>query len=191
LLTILLVWDNDFWLQAALVMLSHGIIDTLKLTFQKQNTKRIWFFTDQLLHIISIILIWWFTTRATINFGFLDQKEFWKPLAAVLVLTYPASIFIKVLIAKWTPNQSTSITQAAETSLQSAGKYIGIMERLLIFVFVYTNHFEAIGFLLGAKSIFRFGDLKEGNELKLTEYILIGTFLSFGIAIVISLIATT
>ena len=104
------------------------------------------------------------------------------------MLTYPTSILIKVLIAKWTPNQNSNTTQG-ETSLQNAGKYIGIMERLLIFVFIYTNHFEAIGFLLAAKSIFRFGDLKEGNILKLTEYILIGTFLSFGIAIILSLIA--
>jgi hypothetical protein len=37
--------------------------------------------------------------------------------------------------------------------------------------------------LLAAKSIFRFGDLKEARERKLTEYILIGTLLSFGIAI--------
>jgi hypothetical protein len=63
------------------------------------------------------------------------------------------------------------------------------MERLLVFVFIFTQHFEAVGFLIAAKSIFRFGDLKEGKELKLTEYVLIGTFLSFGLAIIISLIA--
>jgi hypothetical protein len=54
---------------------------------------------------------------------------------------------------------------------------------------VATGHFEAIGFLIAAKSIFRFGDLKEAKDLKMTEYVLIGTLLSFGIATVISLIA--
>ena len=62
------------------------------------------------------------------------------------------------------------------------------MDRLLVFTFILTNHFEAVGFLIAAKSIFRFGDLKDGNDLKLTEYILIGTFLSFGIAVFIALI---
>ena len=68
-------------------------------------------------------------------------------------------------------------------------KYIGILERVLIFVFILTNHFEAVGFLLAAKSIFRFGDLKEAQDLKLTEYVLIGTLLSFGIAIVTAMLA--
>ena len=45
----------------------------------------------------------------------------------------------------------------------------------------------AVGFLLAAKSIFRFGDLKEAHDIKLTEYVLIGTLLSFGIAIITAL----
>ena len=54
---------------------------------------------------------------------------------------------------------------------------------LFVFIFVITNHWEAIGFLLAAKSVFRFGDLSSSKDRKLTEYILIGTLLSFGIAI--------
>jgi len=62
------------------------------------------------------------------------------------------------------------------------------LERLLIFTFVVTGHWEAIGFLIAAKSVFRFGDLKESKERKLTEYILIGTLLSFGIAMITGII---
>jgi len=51
-----------------------------------------------------------------------------------------------------------------------------------------TGHWEAIGFLIAAKSVFRFGDLKESKERKLTEYILIGTLLSFGIAMITGII---
>ena len=54
---------------------------------------------------------------------------------------------------------------------------------LFVFVFIITNHWEAIGFLLAAKSVFRFGDLTSSKDRKLTEYILIETLLSFGIAI--------
>ncbi|WP_332910802.1 hypothetical protein [Algoriphagus boritolerans] len=68
-------------------------------------------------------------------------------------------------------------------SLQNAGKYIGILERLFVFVFVITGKWEAIGFLLAAKSVFRFGDLRKSKDRKLTEYILIGTLISFGISI--------
>ena len=47
---------------------------------------------------------------------------------------------------------------------------------------------EAICLLITAKSVFRFNDLKESNSRKLTEYILIGTLLSFGLAIMTGLI---
>jgi len=56
-------------------------------------------------------------------------------------------------------------------------------------VFVITGNWEGIGFLLAAKSVFRFGDLKESKDRKLTEYILIGTLLSFGIAIATGMLA--
>src|SRR5690606_12358123 len=70
--------------------------------------------------------------------------------------------------------------------IKEAGKYIGMLERLFIFIFIITSFWEGVGFLLAAKSIFRFGDLKENKELKLTEYILIGTLISFGMAVVIA-----
>ncbi len=62
-----------------------------------------------------------------------------------------------------------------------------MLERLLVFSFILLNQWEAIGFLLAAKSVFRFGDLTNAKDRQLTEYILIGTLLSFGIAIIISL----
>ena len=93
------------------------------------------------------------------------------------------SILIKNIISVWTPE-----TKPNDDSLQNAGNYIGILERLLIVCFILTHHFEAIGFLLAAKSIFRFGDLKEAKDRKLTEYVLIGTLLSFGIAIGVGLL---
>ena len=73
-------------------------------------------------------------------------------------------------------------------SLKDAGKYIGVLERVLVFIFIVVGHWEAVGFLITAKSVFRFGDLTASKERKLTEYILIGTLISFGIAIVISLV---
>jgi hypothetical protein len=78
---------------------------------------------------------------------------------------------------------SVALHDSNEASLNNAGKYIGMLERIFVFTFVVTGNWEGIGFLLAAKSVFRFGDLKESKDRKLTEYILIGTLLSFGIAI--------
>lgn len=88
---------------------------------------------------------------------------------------------------KW----SNSINESNKSSLSNAGKYIGMLERIFVFVFVVTGRWEGIGFLLTAKSVFRFGDLKESKDRKLTEYILIGTLLSFGIAIATGMIVLT
>ena len=60
----------------------------------------------------------------------------------------------------------------------------------MVFTFILYGRWEAVGFLLAAKSVFRFGNLKESHDRKLTEYVLIGTLLSFGIAIAIALLSS-
>jgi hypothetical protein len=52
-----------------------------------------------------------------------------------------------------------------------------------VLTFVLNLQFSAIGFMLAAKSVFRFGDLKDSKDHKKTEYIIIGTFLSFMMSI--------
>jgi magnesium-transporting ATPase (P-type) len=171
----------NVWKIAFVIGLLHGIIDGLKLIFQHEKTKRIWFFIDQILHIAVITICWQYYYHTNISLSFLQNNQFWLFLLGGLFLTTPAAIFIRMIIAKWIPEK-------ASTSLQDAGKFIGIIERLLIYLFVCTHHFEAVGFLLAAKSIFRFGDLKEAHDIKLTEYVLIGTLLSFGIALIVALV---
>ena len=144
------------------------------------------FFVDQILHFSSIVLVWHIFYQGYLNISFINEAKYWILISGLLFLTMPTSIIMKVIIAEWLPESDDE----SPKSLQNAGKYIGILERVLIFVFILTNHFEAVGFLLAAKSIFRFGDLKEAQDLKLTEYVLIGTLLSFGIAIVVSLMVS-
>ena len=105
-------------------------------------------------------------------------------IICIAFLTKPTSILMKTIFSKWNISKLTKDNE----SLKDAGKYIGVLERLLVFIFIVVGHWEAVGFLITAKSVFRFGDLTATKERKLTEYILIGTFLSFGIAIVVSLI---
>ena len=73
-------------------------------------------------------------------------------------------------------------------SLNEAGKWIGIFERILVFTFVITGHFEGIGFLIAAKSILRFNDIKGNEARKEAEYILIGTLMSFAMSIIVGLV---
>ena len=171
----------NVWFPALVIGITHFLIDASKLQFQNKRTKRLWFFADQILHIIVIIGVWViFYDAAKIDFSFIHHKNVWLIAFGALLITSPTAVVIRVVIAKFIPTKNP-------ISLQDAGKFIGVLERLLIYVFVLTNHFEAVGFLLAAKSIFRFGDLKKSNDIKLTEYVLIGTLLSFGIALVITL----
>lgn len=178
IVTWLLIGTTDFAPWVLLLVIVHGAIDAIKLYFQKKKTKRIWFFADQAAHILTIAGIGLLYTNQTLTYTGFDDR-FWIIITGLLFLTMPTSIIIKNSISVWTPEPKDK----SDDSLQNAGNYIGILERLFVFCFILTGHFEAIGFLLAAKSIFRFGDLKEAKERKLTEYVLIGTLLSFGIAL--------
>lgn len=183
LLSWLIVWELEFWSWALLITAIHFSIDLLKIALQKESTKRVFFFVDQSLHILSIYLICLcYSDFQYACIPVFDEKMLWF-VAAVIFLAEPIAIAIRVFISKWSPHTG----DAESESLESAGKYIGMIERLFVFLFVVLNHWEAIGFLLAAKSIFRFGDLKEAKDRKLTEYMLIGTLVSFGAAILVGL----
>ena len=68
----------------------------------------------------------------------------------------------------------------------NAGALIGDIERWLILVFVLLQRYDAIGLLIAAKSIIRFGD----KETTKTEYVLAGTLMSIFIAVLAGVMVT-
>lgn len=179
---ILILLGFGFWILAIVLTILHGLVDLTKLYFQKSATKTAWFFIDQLAHLFSILSIWWLFFRPEISLEW--SPSIWIYATALLLITQVAGIAIQVGLSNW----SKDLDLSQESSLKNAGKYIGILERLFVFVFVILGKWEAIGFLLAAKSVFRFGDLRKAKDRKLTEYILIGTLLSFGISIGIGIL---
>ncbi len=98
----------------------------------------------------------------------------------------PIGWLMKLLTRRW---RDEVVKPGAEAdSLASAGLWIGALERLLIVTFVLLHEYSAIGFLIGAKSLLRFGDASQSNPRKQSEYILIGTLLSFCFALFTSLL---
>ncbi len=69
--------------------------------------------------------------------------------------------------------------------LPEGGLTIGWLERSLIFILILTGQPGAIGFLIAAKSILRFGTVTEDRAA--SEYVIIGTLASFGWAIGVTL----
>ncbi|WP_020402470.1 DUF3307 domain-containing protein [Gracilimonas tropica] len=178
-----------------IILLTHFAIDAIKLTMRRadstihteKNTSReqLLFFVDQLLHLLVIFGLWvWVdSTALSLLSGLFTQQNLWL-LLCLFALTQPTAIIIKILIAGWLPENESKESK----TLANAGRLIGVLERLFVFGFVVSGNWSGIGFLLAAKSVFRFGDLKEKEGIKLTEYILIGTLLSFGLAMLVSLL---
>jgi len=180
LLVLLVLGSVKYWLLAVLIMLLHFAIDVIKLYGQRENSRTRWFIIDQSLHVIGIVVLWfiWFKPNIDLSVWF-NSQSIWLYATALLFLTLVAGVVVQVLMSRWTD----TLNDLQDGSLAHAGRYIGMLERLFVFVFIVVGQWQAIGFLLGAKSVFRFGDLKESKNRQLTEYILIGTLLSFAIAV--------
>ena len=187
IVTSIVLWDVSKWHIIVIIGCSHFIIDAVKLLIQKKKTKRILFFIDQLLHVLVIVSCYYFFSENPFHIEDLITENNVLLLVCLLFLTIPTSIIMKTIFTKWDISKLTKNNE----SLKDAGKYIGILERCLVFIFIVFNHWEAVGFLITAKSVFRFGDLKESKDRQLTEYILIGTLISFGIAIITGIAFTS
>ncbi len=183
ILTMILVWDWNSWKLALIIALSHYAIDLGKLyTTPLIKKKAIPFFVDQALHIMVL-----FACSHYLNFQEtlirLTEKFDWSLITAMVFVTFPAAIIMSKILEPMSDQ-----IEFDHKSLPNAGKYIGVLERLFVLVFIIIGRWEVVGFLITAKSVFRFNDLKESNNRKLTEYILIGTLLSFGIAILTGIV---
>ncbi len=181
------MWTN--WWAPLMMMAMHAAIDMLKTSFRTDNV-RIFLF-DQFLHLLSILLLWMLVTGLTFPeigsslAAIRLTDNVLVILAAYALVTVPAGILTGYLTAGW----RKEITPANDDSLSNAGKWIGVIERILILTFILLSQWMPIGFLLAGKSIFRFGDLSRSGERKKTEYILIGTLLSFTVGIGVGLLA--
>lgn len=173
---------------AIVIMLFHLIIDGLKMKMSQIKIGRFkpfakWiFFWDQFLHIVVIVItVQLFSKYFVNNMANLPFSTFHlMVILAYLLCLKPANIVIREIFA------INNITLKKETSddLLNAGKLIGNIERTITLTLLLFGQFQAIGFIIAGKSILRY----EGVKSSKTEYVLIGTLLSFGIAIIMGLI---
>lgn len=182
-LIILLEFNWSYWISISTIVISHLIIDLLKLNLKAKINSRLLFVLDQLLHLTVISVVVYINTPYIIELEKIYSIESLLLILAILTISFVSSIIMKIIMSKWELKEDKS-----DDSLESAGKYIGILERLFVFSFILLNQWSAIGLLIAAKSVFRFGDLSRAKDRKLTEYILIGTLISFGLAISIGLL---
>ncbi|EAP86324.1 DUF3307 domain-containing protein [Croceibacter atlanticus] len=183
LLSWLLSFQLNFIIGALLIGISHYIIDGCKPFLNNHKSLgRYAFYIDQFLHIILFIAVsLTFFTLTDFNpvINVIAAKQYIVLTAGFLFILKPTNIFIKEMLSTF---EIESTPQSQE--LEKAGRLIGILERILVVIFVLIGQFGAIGFLIAAKSILRYKD----TDLLKTEYVLIGTKLSFGIAVLVGLL---
>ncbi len=163
-----------FWWAALLIAVLHLVIDGLKSVCK--NLKGA-FFIDQLLHLVVIVAVVALFNKGVISLPiWLPETKVLLWIVAFAFCLRPANFIIQNIFKE---SKISIPDNGKEQSLPNAGRVIGNVERMLTLVFVMLGQYEAIGFLLAAKSLLRF---RETDTVK-SEYVLVGTLLSFGIAI--------
>jgi hypothetical protein len=163
-------------------MISHYFIDIAK---SYSNKGVVPFLLDQIAHITVIIAI---SIWLTDNQQFADNvmallssaKVLWI-IAGYLIILSPSAVFIRMMLERLTNHFSS------DGSLPLAGQSIGMLERVLMLTFILLDQFAGLGFLIAAKSVFRFGDLSASKDKQLTEYVMLGTLLSVSVTLFVGL----
>ena len=171
--------DWTFWWCALVIGVTHFAIDMWK-SYREENVK--WFAVDQVLHIaIMAGVAWMWCSMNGWSMALDIPVKFVAMTIAIIVCWKPSNIFIKLMLKHYSVNMPEE-----KTGGFNAGALIGDIERWLILVFVLLQRYDAIGLLIAAKSIIRFGD----KETTKTEYVLAGTLMSIFIAVLAGVILT-
>lgn len=180
-------WNQ--WQWAVIVAGTHFFIDWWKL---ERKEKAYIFILDQVMHVVVLVVIW-FTAKMDYNefklwlTDLLNDSKLWPVLMGYFLLMWPFSMIIGLSTQRWRFEAMKGF-ENQRNSLADAGRWIGIFERLLVYTFIISSNFQGIGLLITAKSILRFNDTKKEDGRKEAEYILIGTLMSFAIAIITGLV---
>ena len=195
LLSFMLVgsWSNLFI--PLVIMISHAVIDLLKRTIKKDSLAI--FMIDQVIHYLIILgLSVFIQEKLTEDVNNLFWFNLWgsiyvKTLAiiiAVILVTKFSGIIISYIIRPF----QTKIFKGENNNTDEikTGRIIGYLERIIILVLFLADLPAVVGFLITAKSILRYAEIKNEKDKVMVEYVLIGTLLSFTIGISIAFITT-
>ena len=178
---------SGWWLLSGLIAVLHYITDGVKITLKNKGKIKdsYLFIADQKIHFFVILIIWaaYFSLFPNLYqlvlIPFTDYK--WSlVLLGYLFMTSPLGFLIGIATRKL-----QQLGDNPEGKSDRNGFWIGVSERVIIFTFMLLEEYGAIGFLIAGKSIIRFSTK---NEDKKSEYVLLGTMLSYGVAIVAGIV---
>jgi hypothetical protein len=185
----LLSFDFGFWWASIAIAFTHLGIDLLKShcnsSLKCKHKPSTYFFVDQFVHLFVILLVV-LAYNYFLGISFYLNLPEPKTLGTILAFVFcmkPANVIIINLFSAFNIKTPSEITNSDEDgSLENAGKLIGIMERMITLVLILNAQYEAVGLVIAAKSILRFSSTAK------SEYVLMGTLLSFCFAIICGVI---
>ena len=187
LITFVCAWTLSFslyfWWLALIIGVCHLLVDAMKCYASKCKAV---FFIDQLVHLIVIVAVCYLWKSNLPDWVSGVDEKYIALLLGFLVCLKPSNIIIKEIFKAANIKVNKESDDDNTGDLPNAGKLIGIVERLLSLVFVLLGQYEAVGFIIAAKSLLRFA---EGDKAK-SEYVLIGTLLSFSISVFVGVALT-
>jgi hypothetical protein len=183
------------WRIPLLIFVSHTIIDFCKTSWGKGGVGS--FLIDQAAHGVAILLLaFWLVSLLpggqlfwprVLGQNYLRALVFISgAVAAVRFGSFLIAMAVQPLLEQVETKEQASGCGTPCRGLTRGGHIIGQLERLLIFLFVMVGYPDGIGFLLAAKSVLRFGEVKNPEQRMEAEYIIIGTLMSFGLGIVVA-----
>ncbi len=181
----------------------HLFIDLIKFLLIKNSKETIteeakcyYFYADQLFHLISLFVVVYsfvisgksLTLRPCFSHFFsmvgLSATKTLSWIVILLIICKPTNIAISRILYIYKPLKA-EINSGQEKDI---GKFVGIIERVIIIMLVALNQYSAIGLVLTAKSIARYDKISKNPTF--SEYYLIGTLLSTLAAIAVSFIVS-
>jgi len=199
-IAVLPVFSFAMLVAADSLAVTHCIIDMIKFYYlNSASGKSVWpersreiYVIDQLLHIICVFAaafcLTWLGFSLDVQRGaerfFLvvetDPMTMLSYLTLILLLWKPANVTIKQLLCRQKPCE--------EYTAQKSGGFIGLLERLIMLIFLSIGQYSAIGLVLTAKSIARYDGISKDKDF--AEYYLLGTLLSTMIVVGVYLAIT-
>lgn len=107
-------------------------------------------------------------------------------LVGYVVAVYGGGAFVEEALRRiLRPEDAEAVRAFRERGLVRGGKAIGWLERFLTVTFLLLDAPTAVGLVLAAKGIIRYGEIRELREQKVAEYVLVGTMLSLSWAVLV------
>jgi len=162
-----------------IVIVTHYLIDLTKLNLDGKYNTAVLFLLDQAAHIGVILgVASWYSDFIPHPPIFVSSNHLLLILA-LLTLIFVARILMHLMMGKWSPDYGTN------ESIQRIGTFVGISERLLVFVFLINGLWLYIGILFVVKSLLRMFVFKPTDEHVRFDLFFIGSVFSFGMSILV------